>query len=110
MTGTAFVTAARAVGLALVLVLAAASGLMVGNAIQGRDVWNAGYPDGWQGGAAAPRSITADSAFSLDAISAVQAARGDARAPDYVDFGLRHLAVDTDASVTTEQLAQPTLR
>ena len=110
MTGTAFVTAARAVGLALVLVLAAASGLIVGNAIQGRDATNVGYPVGWPGGAAAPQSITADSAFSLDAISAVQAARGDARAPNYADFGLRHLAAVSDESRTSEQLAKPTLR
>lgn len=111
MPGTVLVTAARAVGLAIVIVLAAASGIIVGNALQGRDAINAGYPDGRLGGAAATRSITAVATFSLDAISAVQAARGDAQTPDYVDFGLRHLAVDAGAAQpTTGQLATPKLR
>lgn len=116
MNASAIGTATRAVGLVIVLVLAATVGLMVGNALQGRATTNAGYPEGWQGGAAVPLSRTADASFSLDAIKAVQAARGDAAAPatpDYVDYGQRHLQAKGEPSSdepTKETLAKPTLR
>jgi hypothetical protein len=114
MNASAIGTATRAFGLAVVIVLAATVGLMVGNALQGRGTTNAGYPEGWQGGAAVPLSRTADSSFSLDAIGAVQAARGDAAAaakPDYLDYAQRHPQVKAESSVPTkETLAKPTLR
>lgn len=116
MNASVIGTAARAVGLAIVIALAATVGLMVGNALQGRGTTNAGYPEGWSGGAAIPLSRTAEADFSLDAIGAVQAARGDAAAParpDYADYGQRHLQVTTDESAdqpTKETLAKPTLR
>jgi hypothetical protein len=110
MNASAITTATRAVGLALVIVIAAALGLMFGNAIQGRTTTNAGYPDGWQGGAAVPVSRAADSAFSLAAIDAVQRARGDSQQPDYVDYGQRHAAADAAPAPTKETLAKPTLR
>ena len=110
MTANAFGTAARTVALALVLAAAAAVGLVVGNALNGRADTNAGYPAGWQGGAAAPIARTAQAAFSLDAIAAVQAARGDAKPAPYVDYGLRHAAADDDEQPTKESLAKPTLR
>ena len=75
MNASAIGTATRAFGLAVVIVLAATVGLMVGNALQGLSTTNAGYPEGWHGGAAVPLSRTADTTFSLDAIGAVQ---GDA--------------------------------
>jgi hypothetical protein len=113
MNATAIGTATRAFGLAAVIVLAAVVGLMVGDALQGRGT-NAGYPEGWQGGAAVPLSRTADTSFSLDAIGAVQAARGDAAAaakPDYVDYAQRHLQAKAESSAPTkETLAKPTLR
>jgi hypothetical protein len=114
MNASAIGTATRAFGLAVVIVLAATVGLMVGNALQGRGTTNAGYPEGWQGGAAVPLSRTADSSFSLDAIGAVQAARGDAAAaskPDYLDYAQRHPQVNAESSAPTkETLAKPTLR
>lgn len=110
MNATGFVTAARTVGLALILLAAAATGLVVGNAIQGRSDTNAGYPLGWQGGAAAPMARTADSAFSLDAISAVQAARGDARAAGYADYGIRHLVASDESDAPAQSLTTPTPR
>jgi uncharacterized iron-regulated membrane protein len=109
MNASAIGTATRAVGLALVIALAAIFGLMFGNAVQRQPSTNAGYPQGWQGGAAAPLSRTADSAFSLDTIAAVQAARGDAQSPDYVDYAQRHAAPEA-AAPTKESLAKPTLR
>ena len=115
MNASAIGTAARAAVLAAVIALAATVGLMVGNALQGRGSTNAGYPEGWAGGAAVPVSRTADASFSLDAIGAVQAARGDAAAaatPDYVDYAQRHLQAKADKSEkpTKETLAKPTLR
>jgi hypothetical protein len=115
MNASAIGTATRAFGLAVVIVLAAAVGLMVGNALQGLSTTNAGYPEGWQGGAAVPLSRTADTTFSLDAIGAVQAARGDAATaarPNYVDYAQRHLQAKADASAkpTKQSLAKPTLR
>ena len=110
MTATPFTIAARVVALAVVLALAAALGVIVGNAIQGRADTNLGYPAGWQGGAGVPRSITAQAAFSLDAVAAIQAARGDATAPDYADYGIRHLAEGDGERSARGQLAKPTLR
>ena len=81
MNGTAFGTAARTAAIGAILVIAAALGLVVGNALNGigdrSATTNAGYPAGYQGGAAIPGTRTAAAAFSLDAIAAVQAARGD---------------------------------
>ena len=81
MNGTAFGTAARTVAIGAILVIAAALGLVVGNALNGvgdrSATTSAGYPAGYQGGAAIPGTRTATAAFSLDAIEAVQAARGD---------------------------------
>jgi hypothetical protein len=110
MNATAFVTAARAVGLALVILAAAASGLVVGNALQGLAGTNAGYPPGWQGGAAAPMARTADAVFSIDAISAVRAARGDARVAGYADYGIRHLVVAEKNDAPAQSLTNPTPR
>ncbi|MDQ2690056.1 MAG: hypothetical protein M3Y29_07270 [Chloroflexota bacterium] len=106
-------TGARAVGLALILTAAAAVGILTGNLIQGRADNNAGYPEGWQGGAAVPVSRTATAAFSLDAIADLQAARGDAPAEteEYVDYAQRHADVSAPAKKETkESLARPTLR
>ena len=115
MNASAIGTATRAFGLAVVIVLAATVGLMVGNALQGLSTTKAGYPEGWHGGAAVPLSRTADTTFSLDAIGAVQAARGDAAAAarsEYLDYAQRHLQAKAGASAepTTESLAKPTLR
>ena len=70
---------ARIVALATVLAFAAAFGLAVGNVLneQRGNLTNAGYPEGWSGGAAAPVSRTATAVFSQSALEAVQAARGD---------------------------------
>ena len=115
MNASAIGTATRALGLAAVIALAATVGLMVGDALQGRTTSNAGYPDGWQGGAAVPLSRTADTSFSLDAIADVQSARGDAAAatrPDYVDYAQRHAQPKGESAEqpTKETLAKPTLR
>ena len=119
MQATSLSTAARVIGLGLVLVLAAAFGILAGNLIQGRSATNFGYPAGWQGGAAVPVTRTADAAFSLDAVSQLQAIRDtgaadaapvddegvelrkrDPDAPGYQDYGLRHSqeADDLEAS------------
>jgi hypothetical protein len=115
MNASAIGSATRAIGLAVVIALAATVGLMVGNALQGVTNTNAGYPEGWQGGAAAPLSRTADTSFSLDAIADVQAARGDAAAaakPDYVDYAQRHTQATAESSEqsTESTLANPTPR
>ena len=72
--------AIRIVGLIAVLILAAALGMFVGNALKGSD-------DAATVGQVA--TDTATSAFSLDAIRHLQAARGDAGAemgaPSYAD-------------------------
>lgn len=115
MNATAFGTAARAAALAIVLVLAAASGLIVGNALNGRGNSDAGpnisgNVPGNPGGTVISRTATAS--FSLDAIEAVQAARGDAAAAsdDYVDYGQRHAPAERDADAAKKTLAKPTLR
>jgi hypothetical protein len=74
----------------IVLVLAIVAGLAVGNAINGRGDTLNGYPAGWRGGAAVPISRVADTSFSLDAVEQLQAIRGDAAAPAFIDYGLRH--------------------
>lgn len=81
MNGTAFGTAARTVAIGATLVIAAALGLVVGNALNGVSA------------GAGPLSRTASAAFSIDALEALRATRGDA-APveDYADYGLRHAA------------------
>lgn len=90
---------ARTGAVALVIAVAAALGIFVGDALRDRDgsSLNAGYPAGWAGGAAVPVSRTADASFSLDAIAALAAIRdtsattsGEAEA--YPDYALRHPA------------------
>ena len=93
MNSATFSGPARIGLVAIVLVLAIVAGLAVGNAINGRGdggTLNAGYPAGWQGGAAVPVSRVADTSFSLDAVQELQAIRGDAAAPAFIDYGLRH--------------------
>ncbi len=84
--------------------LAAASGLVVGNALQGR-AGNAGpnlgglVPD--NPGGTIVNARAANTSFSLDAIEAVQAARGDAA---YVDYGARHTAPEPDDETIKDSL------
>ena len=98
---------ARTGAVALVIVVAAALGLFVGDAIRDRDssTLNAGYPVGWAGGAAVPVSRTADASFSLDGISALAAIRdtnaSTAAAEDYPDYSLRHPAAPQQAPKTS---------
>lgn len=66
----------RTAGLAIVLAAAIATGLIVGALFEARQ-HNAGYPIGWQPGPGAPVTRMADAAFSLEALDAVRAARGD---------------------------------
>ena len=91
MNSATFSGFARTGLVVIVLVLAIVAGLAVGNAINGRGgTLNAGYPAGWQGGAAVPVSRVADTSFSLDAVQQLQAIRGDAAAPAFLDYPLRH--------------------
>ena len=89
---------ARTGVVALVIAVAAALGIFVGDALRDRDgaTLNAGYPAGWAGGAAVPVSRTADASFSLEAISAIASIRdtgaATAAAADYPDYALRHAA------------------
>ena len=112
MNSTAMGTAARAVGLALILALAAAFGLVVGNAINGRTADGgpniSGYVPGNPGGTVV-NSRTATAAFSLDAMAALQATRGDAAAAqDYVDYGVRHAEPKAETVVEAiEKLTAP---
>ena len=101
---------ARAGAVALVLAVAAALGIFVGDALRDRDgsTLNAGYPAGWAGGAAMPVSRTADVSFSLDAVSALAAIRDSdasastgAGAEDYPDYPLRHPAAPRHAAPTS---------
>lgn len=77
---------ARTGAVALVIAVAAALGLFVGEALR----------DGTAAGAVVPVSRTADASFSLDAISALAAIRDTsasaAVAEDYPDYPLRHPA------------------
>jgi len=76
---------ARTGAVALVIAIAAALGLFVGDALR----------DGGASGAAVPVSRTADASFSLDAVSALAAIRDTSAstpaAEDYPDYALRHL-------------------
>ena len=99
---------ARTGAVALVIAVAAALGLFVGDALRDRDgsTLNAGYPAGWAGGAAVPVSRTADASFSLDAIAALAAIRDTgasaaAAAEDYPDYSLRHPAAPQQAPITS---------
>lgn len=98
---------ARTGAVALVIAVAAALGLFVGDALLDRDgsTLNAGYPAGWAGGAAAPVSRTADASFSLDAVSDIAAIRDQsastAAAEDYPDYPLRHPAAPQTAPRTS---------
>lgn len=95
MNSATFSGFARTGLVVIVLCLAIVAGLAVGNAINGRGATLNGYPDGWQGGAAVPVSRVANTSFSLDALQQLQAIRGDAAAPAYVDYGVRHGAETT---------------
>jgi len=71
---------ARIVALAAILVLAAVLGLAVGTLINdraGEGQTVAGYPAGWQGGAAVPVGRIGTAAFSSEALDAVRVTRGD---------------------------------
>ena len=130
-----FATAARTITFALVLAVAAALGLAVANTLSERGPAIDTVGDMTHGRIdRAANSRTANAAFSLDAIAAVQAARGDATAAttnagyppgwqggaavprssesadDYVDYGLRHAGEQSDPAATKERLAKPTLR
>lgn len=74
---------ARAIGIVLIVAVAAAGGLAAGNAIQEL---------------ISERSRTAEASFSLAAIADLQALRGDgtAAAPAYVDYAVRHMAAPVD--------------
>jgi hypothetical protein len=130
-----FGTAARTITFALVLAVAAALGLAVANTIneRGPGIETVGEMTHGRVDRAAT-SRTANAAFSLDAIAAVQAARGDPAAAstnagypagwqggaaipqaddpadDYVDYGLRHAGEQFDPSAAKERLAKPTIR
>ncbi len=115
MNASTFASAARAVGLALILAIAAAFGLAVGNALNSRANPDAGANIGGMvpgNAGGTPVSRIATAAFSIDALEAVQAARGDkaAATEDYVDYGLRHAAAVPAAGTSKESLAKPTLR
>lgn len=84
MFASAVSGSARIVGLALILVAAAVLGLTVGTIINergGEARTVAGYPPGWNGGAAIPVSRTATALFSADALESVKVTRGDVAAP-----------------------------
>lgn len=99
---------ARTGAVALVIAVAAALGIFVGDALRDREgsTLNAGYPAGWAGGAAVPISRTADVSFSLDAVSALAAIRNAGAstaeaAEDYPDYPLRHPAAPRQAAPTS---------
>ena len=87
---------ARIVALATLLAFAAAFGLAVGNVLNEQRATgaNAGYPEGWGGGAAIPITRTATAVFSQSALEAVQVARGDtaaaSSAAEPTDYFQRH--------------------
>ena len=115
MNASAIGPAVRAVGLALILAIAAAFGLAVGNALNGRTNPDAGANIGGMvpgNAGGTPISRTATATFSVDALAAVQAARGDkaAAAEDYVDYAQRHAAAEPADGTTTESLVKPTVR
>jgi hypothetical protein len=84
----------RIVAVAVTLVLAAAIGWAAGSAINERSgVTNAGYPEGWQPGAAAPARIQAKTSFSQAALEAVRVTRGEAElAPAPKSFSTQNYA------------------
>ena len=115
MNASAIGPAARAVGLALILTIAAAAGLAVGNVLNARTNPDAGANIGGMvpgNAGGTPVSRIATSTFSIDALQAVQAARGDkaAAAEDYVDYAQRHAAAEPATTTTKETLAKPALR
>lgn len=90
---------ARTGAAALVIAVAAALGIIAGDALRDRD------GSSLDAGAAAPVSRTADATFSLEAIAALAAIR-DADAPadaaeDYPDYSLRHPAAPRAAPKTS---------
>jgi hypothetical protein len=94
--------AIRIAGLVAVLFLAAALGIVVGNALRGSN-------DAPTVGQAA--TDTTSSSFSLDAIRHLQAARGDAGAelgaPSYADPYRAHIGTDTVADEDNASLTRP---
>lgn len=86
---------ARTGAVALVIALAAALGLFVGDALR----------DEGASGAAVPVSRTADTSFSLEAISALAAIRDTGAsataADDYPDYAVRHPAAAQPAPKTS---------
>jgi hypothetical protein len=87
---------ARTGAVALVIAVAAALGLFVGDALR----------DGGASGAAVSVPRTASASFSLDAISAIAAIRDSssstaAAAEDYPDYPLRHPAAPQQAPKTS---------
>jgi hypothetical protein len=101
---TAAATSIRIAALVAVLAAAAILGLAFGSALDARTDESrtiAGYPPGWQGGAAIP--VAQSATFSLEALDAVRVTRGD-EAPaardsfstqDYADL---HDSEPTDAA------------
>lgn len=87
---------ARTGAVALVIAIAAALGLFVGDALRDGTI---------DAGAAVPVSRTADASFSLDAIAALAAIRDTsaaaASAEDYPDYALRHPAAPQQAPQTS---------
>ena len=94
---------ARVVALTTILIFAAATGLAVGDLLNAERAssTNAGYPDGWQGGAAVPVSRTATASFSIEALEAVQATRGDR--PAESDYALRHRPATPNPAPSTHR-------
>lgn len=97
---TAAIGPARVIVLVSVLGLAGVVGLAAGTALNERSAESEaaqtinGYPPGWHGGAAIPASRTATSTFSVEALDAVRATRGDVMAPatevEESDYFQRH--------------------
>lgn len=94
---TAAIGSARVIVLVSVLGLAGVVGLAAGTALNERSAQGQtinGYPPGWHGGAAVPVNRAATSTFSIEALDAVRATRGDAAAPatraEESDYFQRH--------------------
>ena len=97
---TAAMGPARVIVLVSVLGLAGIVGLAAGTALNERSTESQasqtinGYPPGWHGTAAIPASQTATSTFSVEALDAVRATRGDVMAPatqvEESDYFQRH--------------------
>lgn len=100
MNGATIVGTIRAATVALVLIAAAALGLVFGTALNERATTTFGYPEGWAGGAAAPAAAVDAAAQSDFGIRhAVNAAA------ELSDYGTRHAATgaDDDAAAQPER-------